>query len=206
MEWGDAAGAKGLLQQIAEGTELGRAIGNGAAAIGKKRKHHRVPVVRGQAVPAWDPRPLKATGVTYCTSPMGADHTAGLIVNPGMPQEEWARASQEAQMVNAICDSSGFCQFLQPTMDDIRAFYGHLYGEQISREQISDMAWQVLQDEWEFNRRAGLSEDGDQMPDCMKQDPIGPAKVVWDVPSEIVVQAYQRQGDREQLFAMKASG
>jgi aldehyde:ferredoxin oxidoreductase len=206
MEWGDAEGAKGLLKQIAEGTELGRAIGNGALAIGKKRKHHRVPVVRGQALPAWDPRPLKATGVTYCTSPMGADHTAGLIVNPGLPQEEWVRASQEAQMVNAVCDSSGFCQFLQPTLDDIRKFYGHLYGEQVSREAISDLAWQVLQDEWEFNRRAGLSDDGDQMPDCIKEDPIGPAKMVWDVPADLVVQAYQRQGDREKLFTTKASG
>ncbi len=206
MEWGDAEGAKGLLKQIAEGTELGRAIGNGALAIGKKRKHHRVPVVRGQALPAWDPRPLKATGVTYCTSPMGADHTAGLIVNPGLPQEEWVRASQEAQMVNAVCDSSGFCQFLQPTLDDIRKFYGHLYGEEVSREAISDLAWQVLQDEWEFNRRAGLSDDGDQMPDCIKEDPIGPAKMVWDVPADLVVQAYQRQGDREKLFTTKASG
>jgi aldehyde:ferredoxin oxidoreductase len=206
MEWGDAEGAKGLLQQIAEGTELGRAIGNGALAIGKKRKHPRIPVVRGQAVPAWDPRPLKATGITYCTSPMGADHTAGLIVNPGLPQEDWVRASQEAQMVNAVCDSSGFCQFLQPTLDSIREFYGHLYGEEVSREAISDQAWQVLQDEWEFNRRAGLSEDGDQMPDCMKQDPIGPAKMVWDVPDELVVQAYQRQGDRDKLFTTQASG
>ncbi len=206
MEWGDAEGAKGLLKQIAEGTELGKAIGNGAVAVGKKTGHHRVPAVRGQAVPAWDPRPLKATGITYCTSPMGADHTAGLIVNPGMPQEDWVRASQEAQMVNALCDSSGFCQFLQPTLDDVRAFYGHLYGEEISREEIADMAWQVLQDEWEFNRRAGLSEDGDQMPECMKKDAIGPAKMVWDVPDELVVQAYQRQGNREELFTMKASG
>ena len=37
----------------------------------KKTKHHRVPVVKGQAIPAWDPRPLKATGITYSTSPMG---------------------------------------------------------------------------------------------------------------------------------------
>jgi aldehyde:ferredoxin oxidoreductase len=72
---GRREGAKGLLKQIAEGTELGKAIGNGRRDR-QKRKHHRVPVVRGQAVPAWDPRPLKATGVTYCTSPMGADHTA----------------------------------------------------------------------------------------------------------------------------------
>ena len=57
-------------------------------SVGKAYNYARVPVVKGQAVPAWDPRPLKATGVTYATSPMGADHTAGLIVNPGVPPDQ----------------------------------------------------------------------------------------------------------------------
>lgn len=83
LEWGDAEGAKRVLREIAEGTELGRALGNGAAAIGRKQKHYRVAVIKGQALPAWDPRPLKAAGITYCTSAMGADHTAGLVVEPG---------------------------------------------------------------------------------------------------------------------------
>ena len=206
MQFGDAAGAKNLLKEIAEGTELGRAIGNGAVSIGKKTKHHRVPVVKGQAIPAWDPRPLKATGITYLTSPMGADHTAGLIVNPGLPQDQWVRASQEAQMVNAVCDSSGLCQFLQPTLDDIRRFYGFIYGIEISREQIADLAWQTLSDEWEFNRRAGFTEKDDVMADCIKQDPIGPAKAVWDVPYELVKEAYTRLEAREKLYTTKASG
>jgi aldehyde:ferredoxin oxidoreductase len=206
MEFGDADGARRILREIAEGTELGVAIGNGAAAIGRKTGHHRVPVVKGQALPAWDPRPLKATGVTYCTSPMGADHTAGLIVNPGLPQEQWVRASQEAQLVNAVCDSSGFCQFLQPTLEDIRGFFGELYGEEVSRDQIADIGWRCLQDEWEFNRRAGFTESDDDMPECIKQDPIGPAKLVWDVPADLVRQAYQRLGNREELFAVKATG
>jgi aldehyde:ferredoxin oxidoreductase len=205
LEWGDAEGAKRILHEIAEGTELGRAIGNGAVSIGKMRKHARVPAVRGQAIPAWDPRPLKATGVTYVTSPMGADHTAGLIVNPGLPEEEWARASQEVQLVNAVCDSSGFCQFLQPTLDDVRAYYGLLYGEEINREQIADQGWQCLQDEWEFNRRAGWSTD-DEMPDCMRQDAIGPAKVVWDVKPDVVQSAYKRFDSRDELYTTKAAG
>ncbi|MBW2668152.1 MAG: aldehyde ferredoxin oxidoreductase, partial [Deltaproteobacteria bacterium] len=107
MEFGDAEGAKGILREIAEGTELGRAIGDGALAIGRKRKHHRIPTLKGQALPAWDPRPLKAAGVTYCTSPMGADHTAGLVVEPGQPYEEAVRASQDSQILNAVIDSSG---------------------------------------------------------------------------------------------------
>ena len=32
-----------ILREIAEGTELGRAIGDGALAIGRKRKHARIP-------------------------------------------------------------------------------------------------------------------------------------------------------------------
>jgi aldehyde:ferredoxin oxidoreductase len=206
MEFGDAEGAKHILHEIAEGTELGKAIGDGAASIGRRTKHRRVPVVKGQAIPAWDPRPLKATGITYLTSPMGADHTAGLIVNPGLPEDQWVRASQEVQMVNAVCDSSGFCQFLQPTLDDIRTFYGHLYGEEISRDQIADQAWQCLSDEWEFNRRAGWTEKDDVMPDCMKEDGVGPAKIVWDVPEGLAAEAYRRLEARDELFATKAAG
>jgi len=206
MEFGDAEGAKRLLKEIAEGTELGKMIGSGVVATGKKRGHKRIPAVKGQAIPAWDPRPLKATGVTYCTSPMGADHTAGLIVNPGLPEEEFARASQESQLVNAVCDSSGFCQFLQPTLDDIRAFYGDLYGDEVSRQQIADLGWQCLQDEWEFNRRAGFTSADDVMADCMQSDAIGPQEVVFDVSAEIVSQAYERCDPRDELFTAKASG
>jgi aldehyde:ferredoxin oxidoreductase len=205
MQYGDAAGAKKLLEEVAKGTEVGTAIGNGADATGALTKHHRVPTVRGQALPAWDPRPLKATGLTYASGPMGGDHTAGLIVNPGLPEAEWVRKSQEVQMVNAVCDSSGFCQFLQPTLDDIRKFYGALYGAEISREQIADQAWQVLADEWEFNKRAGWTED-DPMPECIKQDPIGPANLVWDVSQELISQVYKRLEASEEFFTTKAAG
>lgn len=206
LEWGDAEGAKNLLQEIADGTVLGKAIGNGADAIGKHTGHKRIPTVKGQAIPAWDPRPLKATGVTYATSPMGADHTAGLIINPGMPPAEFARASQEIQLINAVTDSSGFCQFFGPTLDEIRKYYGLLYGEEITREQINDQGWQCLQDEWEFNKRAGFTAADDVMPECMQTDAIGPAKVVFDVPADIIASAYQRFEAREELFTTKPSG
>jgi len=181
MKYGDAEGAKKLLAEIAEGTEVGLAIGNGADATGALTKHHRVPTVRGQALPAWDPRPLKATGLTYASGPMGADHTAGLIVNPGLPEEEWVRKSEEVQMVNAF------------------------YGEEISREQIGDQAWQILSDEWEFNERAGWTKI-DPMPECIKKDPIGPANLVWDVSQELVSQVYERLEASEELFTSKAAG
>ncbi len=191
---------------VAYGIVIIYVLSSGVVAVGKHTGHHRVPHAKGQAIPAWDPRPLKATGVTYATSPMGADHTAGLIVNPGMQPDEFARASQEAQLVNAVCDSSGFCQFLQPNLDDIRSFYGHLYGIEISRDEIADQGWQCLQDEWEFNRRAGFSEADDDLPACMKEDPIGPMKLVYDVDKAIVEAAKQKMDYREEMFAAKATG
>jgi aldehyde:ferredoxin oxidoreductase len=206
VEWGDVARMKELIAKISEDDDVSLVVGNGAAAAGKHTGHGRVPVVKGQAIPAWDPRPLKATGVTYASSPMGADHTAGLIVNPGLDPAQFAIASQESQMVNAVCDSSGFCQFIQPNLDDIRTYYGHFYGIEVSREVIADQAWQILLDEWEFNERAGLTAADDDLPQCMKEDKIGPAEVVFDVDAKTIAQAKVRQETRESLFGQAAAG
>src|SRR5512144_2643145 len=165
--------AKLILEEIPKATERGRAIGSGVVATGKYTGHTRVPHARGQAIPAWDPRPLKATGVTYCTSPMGADHTAGLIINPGLSPDKFASESQKVQIVNAVTDSSGFCQFLQPNLDDIRAFYGAFLGSEVTRQQIADVGWECLSDEWEFNRRAGFTKADDKLSAPLCQEPIG---------------------------------
>ncbi len=207
MEWGDSAGAIALLKEIAEGTERGKMIGNGAVATGKKTGHKRVPHGRGQAIPAWDPRPLKATGVTYAAGPMGADHTAGLVVNPGLTEDQLAQASQECQLVNMVCDSSGFCQFISPTLDDMRQYYGILYGIEVSRKEIADQGWECLQDEWNFNKAAGWKDEDNGLSDCLVNEGIGPDHAMkFDVPLEVINQSKVRFPIRDELFAAKASG
>jgi aldehyde:ferredoxin oxidoreductase len=207
MDWGDVPAMKKMLEEIANGTEVGRTVGNGAVSVGKKYNHARVPAVKGQAVPAWDPRPLKATGVTYATSPMGADHTAGLIVNPGVPPDQMALMSREYQLVNAVCDSSGFCQFLQPTLDNIREYYGLFYDEEVSREQIAEIGWQCLSDEWDFNDGAGFTADDDDLPDCLREEGVGPGGAMkFDVSKEIIEQTKKREAWRDEMFAVRAAG
>ncbi len=200
LEWGDAEGAKQILHQIAEGTELGRAIGDGADSIGRREGVARIPTVRGQAIPAWDPRPLKATGVTYVTSAQGADHTAGLVVNPGLDPQDMPRISQDNQIINALIDSSGFCMFLSSCPDDIRAFYSAFYDIDVTREMIYEMGWECIADEWDFNRRAGIDLEADCMPECMKTDGVGPQKVVFDVDHATVLETYKCFGPREEFF------
>ncbi|MBW2498514.1 MAG: aldehyde ferredoxin oxidoreductase [Deltaproteobacteria bacterium] len=207
MEWGDSAAAAELLKEIAEGSERGRMIGDGAVETGRKRGHARVPHARGQAIPAWDPRPLKATGVTYAAGPMGADHTAGLIVNPGLTPDQFAQASQEAQLVNMVCDSSGFCQFIAPTLDDMREYYGLLYGIEVTREEIADQGWECLEEEWRFNAAAGWKDEDNGLSECLVEEGIGPDQAMkFDVPLDIINQSKQRFPIRDELFAIKAAG
>ena len=207
LEWGDAEGAKNILRNLTDGSDQNTAIGNGAVAVGKLTGHARVPEAHGQAIPAWDPRPLKATGVTYCTSAMGADHTAGLIVNPGLQPDEFAQASQECQIVNAACDSSGFCQFLQVSINDMADFYSAFYGEEVTREQVADIGWECMQDEWKFNTAAGWTPEDDTMADCLIEEGIGPDNVFkFDVDEATIAAAKVRFDPREELFTAKASG
>ncbi|MEE8421697.1 MAG: aldehyde ferredoxin oxidoreductase N-terminal domain-containing protein [Dehalococcoidia bacterium] len=201
-EWGDAEEAKRIIrEEIAEGTELGRIVGNGAVSVGRAFEHARVPAVKGQSLPAWDPRPLKATGVTYASSAMGADHTAGMSTDVTLKEEDYARVSQEAQITNAIVDSSGFCTFIGATLDHVREAYGLLYGIEVSREQIADLGWQCLQDEWAFNDGAGFTVEDDVLPACLREEGIGPDhSLKFDVSPEIIAQVKVRMPHSEAMF------
>jgi len=203
LAFGDAAAAIRVLEGVEKGEELSLAIANGTAFTGKKYGAQRIPVVKGQGIPAWEPRSLKATGVTYCTSPMGADHTAGLVA---MPPLDLAQASQEAQIVNAICDSSGFCQFMQPTTEEMRRLFNMMYGLNMTEEDIVDYGWQCLQDEWDFNRRAGFTEADDALPEWMRTEPVPSNGAVFDVPPEEIRRVYTKMPLRPEILQMRPTG
>jgi len=201
MKWGDAKAAQALLRSVDKGDATARDVANGALHMGTKRKHHRIPVSKGQALAAWEPRAVKSVGITYSTSAMGGDHTAGFVLVPEQSDEEAVYFSQEAQINHALCDSAGFCIFQQPTLDEIRHFYGRYIDREVSREEIADLGWQCLTDEWEFNDKAGFGKDDDNLPDCIRNEGIGPDnKLVFQVSPEIIAQAKVRQPARESMF------
>ena len=206
MEYGDLSGMMKLFEEMAKGTEIGRTIGDGAVSVGEHTGHDRVPVVKGQAIATWEPRSLNATGVTYATSAMGADHTAGLSLDPAVPPEKLAETSQMLQMVNAANDSSGCCMFLGCCLDDLRDFYAGFYSCEVSRQEIGDMAWQILEDEWAFNRGAGFTAADDHLPAWMATEALGPQEAVFDVPDEILQAVYTRIDVGDALYTFKGSG
>ena len=78
--FGDSQAAINLIHEMGKGTSLGRILGAGTETTGKVFGVRRVPIVKGQAIPAYDPRAVQGQGVTYATTTMGADHTAGYAV------------------------------------------------------------------------------------------------------------------------------
>ena len=153
LKFGDAEGAINLVKEVGKGTPLGRILGSGAAVTGKVFGVERVPVVKGQALPAYDPRAVQGIGVTYATSPMGADHTAGYAVTTNilkvggnvdpLKPEGQIELSRNLQIATAAIDSTGMCLFIafavldqpetfQALIDSINAFYGlNLTGDDV---------------------------------------------------------------------------
>ncbi len=109
-KFGDRAAAIEMVEEIGKGTEFGKILGNGPAAVGKHFNHKRVPVVKGQSVAAYDPRAMLGNGVTFATSPMGADHTAGNVIGEYLEQklnplnaEGQVEASRNLQIATGRC-------------------------------------------------------------------------------------------------------
>lgn len=184
-EFGDAGFITDVLEQIRAGTELGRLWAQGTAAVGDYYRVNRVPVIKRQAISAYDPRVIEATGITMMVTAQGADHTAGNV--PKMETadktlEEIAGASHDAQVLTAATDSLGFCVFgrtvtntqLEMITDAINAAVGSELEPSFFRELGRD----TLRLEREFNRAAGFTENDDELPGFFYNEPLEPSNRV----------------------------
>lgn len=194
MAFGDGQRALELVQEIRQGTPLGRLLGSGAAVAGRVLGISRVPVVKNQAISAYDPRAIKGTGVTYATSPQGADHTAGLTIRAKVDHLDpagQADLSRTVQINMAGYDTLGACVFAgfgfaaapAAIPDLLHARYGWPAPGQ-GASVLQDLGRQTLSLEREFNRRAGFTPADDRLPEWMTREPLAPHQAVFDVPEE----------------------
>jgi len=202
IPFGDAEGAKDLIRQIGHGTYLGRILGNGVVITGHVLGVRRIPAIKGQAIPGYDPRALKGNGVTYITSPMGADHTAGnafetaKTVNP-IGKENQVENSRKLQIRAAILDTMGLCLFTRPPFvkkpELFALFLKGRYGWDVTYEDVQKIGIDVLETEREFNRRAGVSEEFYDIPEFMREEPLPPRNSVFDISMEEMQQIWNVQ-------------
>jgi aldehyde:ferredoxin oxidoreductase len=206
-KFGDAKAAIELVKEVGKGTPLGRILGSGAGITGKVFGVERVPVVKNQAMPAYDPRAVQGIGVTYATTTQGADHTAGYAVtanilgvggtvNPLKPEGQ-IELSRNLQIATAAIDSTGMCLFIafaildQPEtfnalVDMINAFYGL----NMTGDDVAELGKKILRIERDFNHRAGFTNIDDRLPDYFKKEQVAPHNVRFDVTDEELDKVY----------------
>ncbi len=192
--FGDPTEQRKLVEEIMQGTYLGKILGQGAAVTGRVLGAKRVPVVKGQSLAAYDPRALKGTGVTYATSPMGADHTAGnTLGNPmvdPLKKEGQVALSRDLQALMATMDSLGLCIFVffcfdkQENMQYLADMVNALYGTSLDVKGMLSIGAECLKQEKEFNQRAGITEAHDRLPEFMYREPLPPHNAIFDITSE----------------------
>ena len=68
---------KKVTGEMKAGTETGHFYASGTARVGESLKLHRVPVIKKQAISAYDPRLIEVTAISMMLTAQGADHTVG---------------------------------------------------------------------------------------------------------------------------------
>lgn len=200
-KFGDAAAAINMVHEVGKGSYLGRILGGGAAVTAKVFGIEHAPVVKGQAMPAYDPRAVQGIGVTYATTTMGADHTAGYAiatnilkvggyVDPLKPEGQ-IELSRNLQIATAAIDSTGMCLFIafavldqpdtfQALIDLLNAFYGM----NLTADDVVALGKRILKMERDFNSRAGFTSMHDRLPRYFSTEPLPPHNVTFNVKNE----------------------
>ena len=195
MEWGSEDDAMKLLDEIRNGTELGHVLGNGAVSVGKTYNIERVPAVKGQAMSGYEPRSIKGTGLTYATTPQGADHTAGLTIRAQIDHLDPTAqrdASLNAQLNMAGYDTLGACIFAgfgyASTPDGVvkRLLMARYGWDDLPDNILQSLGKETIKMEREFNKRAGFTKEDDRLPKWMTEEAIPETGAVFDVTEDVI--------------------
>ncbi|HAL30749.1 MAG TPA: aldehyde ferredoxin oxidoreductase [Coriobacteriia bacterium] len=207
IAFGDGEAALKALDEIGRGTELGKVLGDGAEATGVKFGVKNIPVVKHQGLPAYDPRPIQGIGVTYATSTMGADHTAGYTitsnvlavggtVDPLKPEGQ-AALSQGLQIATAMLDAMGLCIFvafavldMPEALEAIHEMAAAHTGDDWDVDALMQLGKETLAYERVFNEHAGFTAADDRLPAFFLEEKLPPHDVVFTVTDEELDSVY----------------
>ena len=188
IAFGDYERATQFIEEIKLNSPFGRLLGSGATITGKVLGVEQVPAVKGQAMSAYEPRAIKGTGVTYATSPQGADHTSGLTIRAKvnhLDPKPQADVSRNYQVNMAGYDTLGACIFASfgfgAAPETVRDLLNSRYDWNVESDILQVLGKETLKLEREFNRRAGFTNMDDRLPEWMSREPLPPHNAIFDV-------------------------
>ncbi|MDZ7703789.1 MAG: aldehyde ferredoxin oxidoreductase family protein [Trueperaceae bacterium] len=185
LAWGDADKQVELIEKIAFRRGVGNKLAEGPEAFARAVGHPEISMtVKGQGIPAYDPRGLKGMGIGYATSNRGACHLraytpASEILGVGEKTDPIAwegkgKLTALLQDLHAFSDSLDVCKFsafaegAQEYADQYAAFVGL---EGFSPEDVLKTGERIYNLERHYNNLAGFGEGSDTLPQRFLDEP-----------------------------------
>lgn len=180
-EFGDVGFMQTCLKDLMLGNERGRFLATGTARVGEALNVERIPVIKKQAISAYDPRVIEVTGISMMVTAQGADHTTGNAPSfkcDDKTVEELAAESLKMQVNSAVADSLGVCVFGRTVTDVnlqlISDAINDAFDIGVDPGFIRDIGLETLKLEAEFNRQAGFTEKDDELPGFFMAEELPP--------------------------------
>lgn len=190
---------RGLGDKLAEGSlRLARAYGHPELSMS----------VKGQELPAYDPRGAQGHALGYATSNRGGCHVRAYLISPeilGVPEKldpqstegkaQWVKIFQD---LTAVIDSIGLCLFTSfaLSVEDYRDLLSAATGFDYTVEEMMTCGERIWNLERLFNLRAGMDPSQDTLPKRMLEEPMpeGPNKGAVVRLSEMLPEYYRLRG------------
>ena len=182
LAWGDEDAMIALIERVAHRSDdFARSLGEGtyraAVAFGDP---DIAMTVKGQAIPAYDPRGIKGMGIGYATSNRGACHlraytpaaeVIGNVLGPAdltdhLAWEGKGKLTVIFQNVHTMTDCLDICKFstFAESLDDFAAQYTTFTGEEVTAGDLLKVGERVYNLERYYNNLAGHAEGSDYLP------------------------------------------
>ncbi|MCG2786867.1 MAG: aldehyde ferredoxin oxidoreductase family protein [Anaerolineae bacterium] len=187
IAWGDGDAMTKATEMIAYRKGLGDVMANGANAVAEHFGHPELAMtVKGQGIPAYDPRGLKGMGMGYATSNRGACHlraytpAAELGVMPfgslKVDPLEWKGKGELVKIfqdIHAFSDSMDLCKFSAFAMgaDEYAAQYSAMVGVPFTAADVLTTGERIYNLERRFNNLVGFKEGSDTLPKRFTTEP-----------------------------------
>jgi len=184
FNWGDHAKMTKLTTDIAMRQGLGDILAEGPARAGEKfGDPNMANVVKGQAIPAYDPRGLKGMGIGYATSNRGACHLRAYTPSSellGIPEKtdplEWKGKGELCKLfqdLHAVSDSFDICKFnaFAEGPEEYVGQYAGMTGIDVSVDDLMTVGERIYNLERYYNQLNGFDRKSDSLPKRFLEEP-----------------------------------
>jgi aldehyde:ferredoxin oxidoreductase len=188
LAWGDPHSMVEMMRKIAfregVGDTLAEGTGKAAALLGHPEFGMHV---KGQAIPAYDPRGIKGMGVGYATSNRGACHLRGYtpaaevvgnVLGPAdkvdpLAWEGKGKLAMIFQNVHAVTDCLDVCKFatFAESLDGFAAQYRAITGGPCTADDLFKTGERVYNLERHINNLCGFTGKDDTLPRRFLEEP-----------------------------------